>query len=162
VGHNAAIGIAAARPDGKVAVKVEVLEKRAGHSLLADTEDRIAGLCEEYHVLTALVPRAAFIRSTELLEIRGVPVDEFPHSPAGLTAASATFDKLRHAGDLIHDGDPILRQHVLAGMLKTTETGERYMISDRARALTAVAVAAHGASAPEESLFVGLPSAGAG
>jgi phage terminase large subunit-like protein len=83
---------------------------------------------------------------------------EDPHSPARLTAATATFDKLRRSGLLIHDGDPVLRSHVLAAQLKTTETGERYMISDRSRAQIAVMMAVHAATDFEDELKFILPS----
>ena len=85
---------------------------------------------------------------------------EDPHSPARLTAATGTFDKLRRSGDIIHDGDRTLRNHVLAAQLKTSEQGERYMIDDRNRAQIAVMMAVHAASAIEDDLRMVLPSSG--
>ena len=49
-------------------------------------------------------------------------------------------------------------EHVLAARLKTTETGERYVISDQNRAQVAVVMAVHAASALElETLYIILP-----
>ena len=159
VGHNGAIGIASPRPDGRVAVRAEVLEPREGRSLLADVEDRIVELCDIYRVLEVRHPVGAFIRSADLLKGRGVPMTEDPHSPARLTAATAEFDKLRRDKRLIHDGDPTLRNHATAAMLKVSETGERYLITDRARAVIAVMMATYAASAPyDDDWEIILPS----
>jgi hypothetical protein len=162
VGHNAAIGIAAVREGGRIAVGAEVLEAREGRSILADTEDRLVELCTTYKVQAVHHPLGGFLRSADLLLARGVPMTEAPHSPPRLTAATGTFDRLMRSGLLIHDGDPMLRQHVLAGQLKVSEGGERYVIGDRSRALIAVAMAAHAASASSPEPYVGVPSEGVG
>ena len=153
VGHNAAIGIASARDD-RVAVRAEVLEPREGRSILADTEDRLVELCERYDVIEVRHPLGGFLRSADLLVGRGVPMREDPHSPMRLAAATGTFDRMRRAGLLIHDGDPELRKHVLAAQLKSSETGERYMISDRSRAQIAVMMAVHAVTAYSPDPFV--------
>lgn len=162
VGHNAAIGIASAREDGYVAIACEVLEPAERRSILADTEMRLVELQGVYDVLDVQHPVGAFIRSAEILQGEGVPMVEAPHSPARLTAASGTFDRLLRSGKLIHDGDPVLRQHALSAERKVSETGERYVISDRSRALIAVAMAAHAASAPTDDLRMVLPTVGVG
>jgi phage terminase large subunit-like protein len=159
VGHNAAIGIASMRDGERVAIKAEVLEPTPGRSILATTEDRIVELCDLYRVVEVQHPVGAFIRSADLLKGRGVPMVEAPHSPARLTAASGTFDRLRRSGLLIHDGDPVLRKHVLAALLKVSEQGERYIIADRSRATIAVMMAAHAATAYSPDLYVGSPTA---
>jgi hypothetical protein len=159
-GHNAAIGIASLRSDERVAVRAEIVEAREGRSILADTEDRIVELCDRYAVVEVRHPVGAFLRSADLLAARGVPLTADPHSPAGLTAATATFDRLMRSELLMQDGDAELRSHVVAAQRKVSETGERYMISERSRALIAVMMAAHAATAPQEHLRIVLPSSG--
>src|SRR5262245_131473 len=146
VGANAAIGIAAMRPDGRYAVSALVLEPDDS-SILVRTEDAVMELCERYQVVGVHHPVGVFLRSADILTARGVPMYEAPHSPSRLTAASGTFNRLLRGGLLLHDGDPLLRQHVLSATTKSSEQGERYEISDRARALVAVAFAVHAASA---------------
>lgn len=160
VGHIAALGMALERDGGIVAVRAEVLEPREGHSILADTEEAIAQACSRWAVRAVYHPLGPFIRSADLLAARGIPMVQAPQSPAALSAASATFDRLRRSGELIHDGDPTLRRHVLAAQIHTTEQGERYLISDRSRALVAVVMAAHYATAAPPTPTIVIPSFG--
>ena len=102
----------------------------------------------------------AFIRSADLLAAQGVPMVEAAHSVPRLAAASGTFNRMLRSGLLMHDGDPTLRTHVLSATLKTNEAGERYEISDRARALIALVMAVHAATVFEPEPYVGLPSEG--
>jgi hypothetical protein len=153
VGHEGAIGIAALRPEERVAVRAEIVMAREGRSILAETEDAIVALCDRYRVLEVRHPLGAFLRSSDLLKdrlkARRVLLVEDPHSPARLTAASGTFDRLLRSELLIHDGDPVLRTHVLASLRKVSETGERYVISERSRAQIAVMMAVHAVTAYE-------------
>jgi hypothetical protein len=147
VGHNAAIGIAAAK-DGKVAVRAVVLEPQEATSIFVRCEAAILELCKRYRVREVQYPLGGFIRSSDYLKAEGVSMVEAPHSPIRMSAATGTFDRLLTGGMLMHDGDPILRDHVLAGRRKVSESGERFdMSSDSSRALTACAFAIHAASA---------------
>jgi len=157
VGHNAAVALAAVRPEGRVAIHVEHLEASDDDSILRRTEDLIADLCERYDVLEARLPLSGFRRSTELLEVRGVPVVEDPHSPTRLAEFTGSFERLLRAGLLMHDGDRTTRGQVLAATKKTTETGERYIESVQGRALVAIMGAVHAATAPRDDLVMILP-----
>jgi hypothetical protein len=158
VGQNGVIGIAARRPDGKVALRAELLEPEDGTSMLVRVENRIIELCDRYQVLAVHHPLGVFLRSADLLEARGIPMVETPHSPVRVTAATGTFDRLLRGKMLMHDGDPATRVQVLQAQKKTSETGERYEISNRSRAVIALAFAAHAATAlpPEEPMVVAL------
>lgn len=160
VGHDGAIGIAALRDDGRVAIRAEILEAGEGHSVFEDVEDRLVRLCNSYRVLEVHHPLGPFIRSSELLMIQGVPMVAAPHSPARLAVATGSFDRLRLSGKLIHDGNPALRRHALAAQVKVTEQGERYVVGERSRALIAVVMAVHAASAIAPEPYVGAPSEG--
>jgi phage terminase large subunit-like protein len=160
VGHNAVIGIAAIRPDGKMAVRAEHLEP--GGSIMARTEDLIVELCERYDVRKVLDPGYGMQRSMQLVEARGVPVEGAPYSTPRQIAATGTFDRFLRSGDLIHDGDPKTRAHVLAAIKKVGMMGEHYMASDQTRAIVAIAQAVHSASAISPTPMVVMPSGGVG
>ena len=145
VGHNAAVAICALRPEGRVAVRVEVIEADESVSMLVKTEDLLLELCERYNAIVHH-PLGAFIRSADLLADQGLEMVEAPHSVVRLAAASGTFNRMLRAGLLMHDGDPTLRSHVLSATLKTNEAGERYEISDRARGLIALVMGVHAAT----------------
>jgi len=143
VGHNAAIAMVAVRPEGRVACKVEILQPQDRTSILERTEKRILELCREYDA-EIHAPGVGFIRSRELLADQRLEVVEAPQSVAALAAATGTFNRMLRSGLLMHDGDPVLRSHVLSATLKTNEAGERYEVSDRARGLIALVMAVHG------------------
>jgi len=158
VGHNAAIAIAAARPEGRVAVRVEVLPPEDGVSIEVRTEHRLLELSQRYDLLGVHHPLGRFTRSADLLADEGLPMVEAPHSPIRLAAASGTFDRLLRSGRLLHDGDPVLRAHALAATRKSTESGERYEMTDRARGLIAAVFAVHAVEDVPPPPFIGLPS----
>jgi hypothetical protein len=143
VGHNAAIAIVAPRPDGRVACKVEILEAEEDRSIYVKTEDRILELCQSYDA-EIHAPGVGFIRSRELLADKRLSVIEAPQSVAALAAATGTFNRMFRAGLLMHDGDPVLRAHVLSATMKTNEAGERYEVTDRSRGMIALVMAVHG------------------
>jgi len=143
VGHNAAIALVAPRPEGRVACMVEVLDAEENRSILVKTEDRILELCREYNA-EIHAPGVGFTRSRELLAGQRLEVVEAPQSVPALSAATGTFNRMLRAGLLMHDGDPVLRSHVLSATMKTNEAGERYEVSDRSRGLIALVMAVHG------------------
>jgi hypothetical protein len=146
VGSNAAVGIASMRPDGKVAIRCEHLE-RTSASILARTENLIVGLCQRYRVAQVLDPGYGMQRSMELLEARGVPVESHPYSTARQIAATGTFDRYLRDRALIHDGDRKTRAHVLSAIKKTGTNGAHYVASDDSRAILALAMAVHAVTA---------------
>ena len=152
-GGNAVVGIAAMRPDGKVAVKAEHLDAPQGRSILALLENKIIELCDVYDVEIVLGPRYGLTRAMELVEDRGAPVEEHPYSTPRQIEATATFDRYLRSGDIIHDGDVLTRAHVLAAIKKVGMMGEHYMASDQTRAIVAISQAVHAATAlPDEPL----------
>jgi phage terminase large subunit-like protein len=71
---------------------------------------------------------------------------EFPQSPERMANASENLYRLIEAGQLAHDGDPVLRAHVMGGVTKETERGWRLQkdpkLSRPIDALIALAMAA--------------------
>ena len=143
VGTNPAIAIAARRPDEAVAVRVELFD---GAVPLEVIEDRLVDLASDYQVKEVTFDRVGFQRSAELLEARGLPMVEIPHSPERISIVSMTLHRLIEAEKLHHDGDPGLRRQVLAGTTKETERGWRLVKSPQVRGLVALAMAVHQAT----------------
>lgn len=143
VGTNAGIALAAPRPNGAVAVLVEVFK---GELSLGAVEDRLVELAARFDIANVAYDRIGFQRSAELLEKRGLAMLEIPHSPERLSIVSSNLDRFIKAGMLRHDGDPALRAQVLAGTTKETERGWRLIKSPSTRGLVAMAVAVHQAS----------------
>jgi phage terminase large subunit-like protein len=150
VGDNAAIGIASVRPEGRVAVGAIVLEKRENRSLYVDVEQACLDLAKRYRVVGLIDPGRGFIRSGDILEAAGLPRELSVWSPQKKMSVTATFLSMLRDGALMHDGDPILREHVLKVTL-TESGGEEYMdVNAYDRAAVAVAMATHYASANDE------------
>jgi hypothetical protein len=97
------------------------------------------------------------MRSAEMLEAAGLPMEETPYSPQRIAVISATFNRLLTSGLLMHDGDPVLRAQVLAATSKETETGWRYVLSPRSAALICLANACHQATAYSPEPVLVLP-----
>jgi hypothetical protein len=67
---------------------------------------------------------AFFQRSRQLLESQGVVMLEVPDSGARLAPAAAQMRGLVREGKFSHDGDPALAEHVLAVVVKPTQSGD--------------------------------------
>ena len=154
VGGNAAVAVAAPRPDDKVAVKVFHVEPVRGRHIHALTEDLIVDLCSGTTFPRSTPPRAGSVTPTSNLVDRGVPVVGAHPSPSRMVGASGTFDRLLRERKLIHDGNETTRTQVLSSVKKTTEVGERYVPADNSRAIGALAIAAHAVSSYEPPLLV--------
>lgn len=72
---------------------------------------------------------------------------EAAQTPPRYAEATATLWRLIAAGLIVHDGDDALRREVLAGQTKETEQGWRLVATEQTRALIALALAVHQASA---------------
>ena len=150
-GAEAAIGIAAVRPDERVAVGAVILDRGKG-SLLAQVERTCIELGETYDVFGFCNPGKNFDRSADILETAGMERIDAPWSPQRKMAVTGTFLRLVRDQMLIHDGDEDMRRHVLKTTLKSSG-GDEYMdVNPHNRAAMAVGMAAHHAlaNAPEE------------
>lgn len=174
-GVNPAIAVAAPRPDALAEIEVRddsgvLLEtvEVAGVALRAwiwdgevdhaTIEGWLMRRSQEYDLQMVAYDRAEFHRSAELLEERGLPMVEMPHSPERLMMVSQAFERLIRAGVLRHDGDETLRRQATKAVVKESERGRRLVKSNATRGLIASAVASYLASqvqpAPEEPLIV--------
>lgn len=115
-------------------------------------EHEVRDACERWKVETVLYNPWEFKRAAELLEDDGLPMVEFPNTPERMAPASATLERLIEQKQLRHDGDEVLRSHVLAGTWKDSERGRRLVEDPVSRrpidALIALAAAVHVAGVP--------------
>jgi phage terminase large subunit-like protein len=133
--------------DDRVAVKAYVLKPDSEGLALHVVEEKTREVCAQFSDLRAVnYDPWAFRRSAELLEDDGLPMVEFPQSPERMANASENLYRLIETGELVHDGDPVLRSHVVAGYTKSTERGWRLVkdpkLSRPIDALIALAMAA--------------------
>jgi phage terminase large subunit-like protein len=144
---STAIVTVAQRGDGEVAVKARVLRPPSDAGLpLQLVEDAVREACADRNVQAVLFDPWTFRRSAELLAEDDLPMVEFPQSPERMANASENLYRLIETGALVHDGDPMLRAHVVAGAVKQTERGWRLVKDPRSSrpidALIALAMAA--------------------
>jgi phage terminase large subunit-like protein len=156
---STAIVAVAKRPDGRLAVAATILQPPPGDALpLRVVEEAIRELCGRYDVRGVAFDPWSFRRSAELLDQEGLPMVEFPQSPERMAHASANLYRVIESGGLVHDGDPALRSHVMAGVTKETERGWRLQKDPRRSApidaliALAMAVQVASADAPSEIL----------
>ena len=144
---STAIVTVAARGDGEVAVKARIMRPPSDDGLpLALVEDAVREACVDRNVQAVLFDPWTFRRSAELLAEDDLPMVEFPQSPERMANASENLYRLIETSSLVHDGDPALRSHVVAGAVKQTERGWRLVKDPRSSrpidALIALAMAA--------------------
>lgn len=108
---------------GVVSAEVEL----AGLTSLPKVESRLRELAATYKVVTVVYGSKLFRRSADLLEAEGMTMLEHPLTPERMVPASGTLYELVEQGNLRHERDPELRAQVLAGRVKETENGWRFV-----------------------------------
>jgi phage terminase large subunit-like protein len=153
---STAIVTVAARGGGEVAVKARILAPGPEGLPLELVEAKIREACAGRDVRGVMYDPWTFRRSAEILAADGLPMVEFPQSAERMANASENLYRLIEAGQLVHDGDPLLRAHVVAGVTKATERGWRLVkdpkLSRPIDALIALAMAALPAAQTLQSL----------
>lgn len=147
LGGGAGLAIVAPREDGRVAVKLEMLPAPTqGRIAYAGVEAACRRLAERYRVISFAYDPDQFRPSAERLIEEGLPMDEVPHRTTRLSRATATLWRLISSGLLAHDGDPVLREQVLAGRTKETLQGWHLEPTSATTGLIALAIAAEEAT----------------
>ena len=146
-GRNAAVAVAAKRGE-TVAVKVIW---SPGVTPFGELEATVEELADIYDVERVLYSRTSFQRSAELLEAQGLNMVEAPWSSDRMMTASSSFARMVEAGDLVHEGDELLRDQVLGAQIRDGgDRGWSFKISDDSRGVIAVAMAASTAAYVEK------------
>jgi phage terminase large subunit-like protein len=90
-----------------------------------DVEQAIRDACRRFQVKAIVCDPFRWTRSMQVLEGEGLPVEEFPQSPARMTPATTRFYEAVVNQTLTHSGDQRLTRHVGNCVLKTDPRGSR-------------------------------------
>lgn len=90
-----------------------------------DVEQAIREACRRWQVREIVCDPFRWARTYQVLEGEGLPVVEFPQSPARMTPASQRFYEAVVNKTLTHSGDPRLARHLGNCVLKVDSRGSR-------------------------------------
>jgi phage terminase large subunit-like protein len=90
---------------------------------ILDVEDAIRAACTRWEVREIVVDPARFARSYQILEAEGLPVVEYPQSPARMIPATQRFYEGVTNQAFTQSGDPRLRRHIGNAVLKMSSRG---------------------------------------
>ena len=105
------------RPPGATDWRVDILA----------VEDQIRTCCLRWAVREITADPHLWARSLQLLAEDGLPVTEFPQSPARMSPATKRTTDMVNTRSLTHSGDPALTRHVSNAVLKQDSRGTRLM-----------------------------------
>lgn len=109
---------------------------------ILDVEDEIRRACKRWRVREVVADPYRLTRTLQVLADERIPVSEFPHSPARLTAATTDLYTAAVNGRMSHSGDEVLRRHVLAATLIESDKGLRLGKVSRQRTAPKIDLAA--------------------
>ncbi|WP_230872409.1 terminase large subunit domain-containing protein [Mycobacterium canetti] len=109
---------------------------------IADVEDTIRACCRRWQVAEIVADPFRWTRTLQALEAERLPVVEFPHSPARLTAATTDLYSAAVNGRISHSGDAKLAAHVAAAVIVEDARGMRLSKGSRSRTAAKIDLAA--------------------
>lgn len=109
---------------------------------VAEVEDTIRASCRRWQVVEIIADPFRWTRTLQALEAERLPVVEFPHSPARLTAATTDLYSAAVNGRMTHSGDPKLAAHVGAAVIVEDARGMRLSKVSRSRTAPKIDLAA--------------------
>lgn len=92
---------------------------------IVDVEDSIRAACRRWQVLELACDPFRWARTYQILESEGLPVVEFPQSPARMTPATTHFYEAVMNRSVTHSGDRRLARHLDNAVLKADSRGTR-------------------------------------
>jgi len=98
---------------------------------IAQVEEAIRAACRRWQVREIVCDPARWARTYQILESEGLPIVEFPQSPARMVPATTRFFQAVTNKGLTHSGDPRLARHVANCRVRPTTRGS--MISKDAK-----------------------------
>lgn len=90
---------------------------------ILEVEDAIRAACRKWQVREIVCDPARWARTYEVLEEEGLPVVEFPQSPARMVPATQRFFEGVMNQTITHSGDPRLARHVGNAVTRNTSRG---------------------------------------
>ncbi|MGK2855213.1 MAG: hypothetical protein ACSLE3_14110, partial [Microbacteriaceae bacterium] len=109
---------------------------------VAEVEQTIRDSCRRWRVVEIIADPFRWTRTLQALESEKLPVVEFPHSPARLTAATGDLYSAAINGLMSHSGDLQLAEHVAAAIITEDARGIRLAKASRSRAARKIDLAA--------------------
>lgn len=108
------------------------LEAKAGWTVpILEVEEAIRVACRRWQVREIVCDPARWARTYQVLEQEGLPIVDFPQSPARMVPATTRFFQAVTNAGLTHSGDPRLARHVGNCVVRKTVRGS--MISKDAK-----------------------------
>jgi phage terminase large subunit-like protein len=92
---------------------------------IIDVEDEIRKACRRWQVREIVCDPYRWARTYQILEGEGLPVVEFPQSPARMIPATTRFFESVMNKTLTHSGDPRLARHLSNCVIRTDSRGSR-------------------------------------
>jgi phage terminase large subunit-like protein len=92
---------------------------------ILDVEEAIRQACRRWQVREIVCDPYRWARSYQILEAEGLPVVEFPQSPARMVPATQRFYEAVLNQSVTHSGDPRLARHMDNAKLKVDARGSR-------------------------------------
>jgi phage terminase large subunit-like protein len=92
---------------------------------ILDVEDIIRRACRRWQVVEIACDPFRWARTYQVLEGEGLPIVEFPQSPARMTPATTRFYEAVMNRSLTHSGDARLARHIDNAVLKADSRGTR-------------------------------------
>jgi phage terminase large subunit-like protein len=92
---------------------------------ILEVEQAIRTACLRWRVREITADPHLWARSLQILADEGLPITEFPQSPARMTPATKRFTDYVNTRMLTHAGDPALTRHVSNAVLKRDSRGTR-------------------------------------
>jgi|TARA_Y100000034_G_scaffold63208_1_gene76464 phage terminase large subunit-like protein len=120
---NTAVAVAWPRDDGKTVVQVEVWEPDEDKIDVAEVMEHIRALSFRYKVREVAYDPRFFDVPAQMLMDEGIPMVEIPQSVERMVPACGHAYTAIAAGDVVHDGDPVLEEHVLSAAQRPGERG---------------------------------------
>lgn len=90
---------------------------------ILEVEDAIRAACRKWQVREIVADPARWARTYQVLEEEGLPVVEFPQSPARMVPATQRFYEGVMNQTITHSGDPRLARHVGNAVTRNTSRG---------------------------------------
>ncbi len=109
--------------DGRLVVRVRVWEPQGGRIPYDEVRAWIRDLCTQFDVVSVAYDSRYFSESALELADEGLPMIEVPQSVDRMTPICGRAAEAVLAGELAHDGDPVLAQHVAAAQKKLNDRG---------------------------------------
>lgn len=122
---------------------------------ILDVEEAIRAACRRWQVVEIVCDPFRWARTYQILEGEGLPIVEYPQTPARMTPATTRFYEAVLNQTLTHSGDPDLARHVCNAVVKTDSRGTRITKETKTSArridLAVAAVMAHERAASAET-----------